>query len=121
MTALEGEIKYTILSIDSVVKNAGTDSEYGKITTVTYKLENNQKIIENMHVKVYAYDGKNSDTTDLERADISFDIGKGEVRESTIKLKSGSFKDLDIEKTVKLKFFESNKWLKTIEKNHLIK
>ncbi len=121
MTAKKGQIKYTILDVETVIKNKGKASEFGKITGVTYKVENNKKEYDDFTLKVYAFDSKTTELSDLLRAEDSYSIGEGEIIEETIELKSGSFKDLTIEKDLKIKFFDGAKWLYTADHKFTIK
>ncbi len=120
MSVKKGQIGYSIVDVETAIKNKGTASEYGRITAVTYKIENNKENIDDFTIKVYAYDDDSSDLSGLERAEDTFTISEGEVIEETIELKSGSFKKLDEKKMLKVKFFDGGTWLKTIDKEVLI-
>lgn len=117
MTALEGEINYKVTNIVTEIKNKGTANEFGKINEVKYLVENNKEVIKNLRIEVYAYDAKSiSDEITLVRGEVSFSVPleKGEKQAGTIKLKTGSFKDITTEKTVKLRFYDGYKQIKTL-------
>ena len=116
MSAASGEIKYSITKITTEIRFQGQTNEYGKIKEVKYKIENNDQLIEEPKVKVYAYDADSTtDEMNLIRGTVSLDsVSKGDVKEGTIKLKTGSFSNLAIDKTVRLRFYDGTKLLKTI-------
>ncbi len=122
ISALEGEITYEVTDIVTEIKNKGTEYEFGKIKEVKFKIENNKEDIEDLKIYVYAYDIKSiSDEISLVRGDAvySIPVEVGQAKEGTIKLRTGSFSDLSIDKTVKVKFYDGSKHLKT--KTEIIK
>lgn len=105
---------FEVNDVETVILGRGTENEKGMIQKVSFSLVPENEI-NNLRVYVYAFDDKSLNAKNTMRGVYTLyeTLEPGKEHSGEILLSTGTFSDLSLEKTVRVKFYDASALLHT--------